>query len=260
MSQQALDVSVGKPRAAGGIYAGETSIPAPTDATTALSQALVNLGYVSEDGLVNSIEASTENVTAWGGDTVLTVRTSRNETFTWTFIQTNDAVMSEVYGPDNVSTGSNNSLTVLHNSRDLPRRLYVFEILMTNDRVKRIVVPNAQITEVGDVTYVDGEAIGYEVTLSAFPDDAGNTAYEYIAEFAGGADPAVLATGAEAGAPGVWTPPGSLVPTNLPALYGSGITADPATIWDVGEYVLVRSGASAHWDGSAWVAGESPGA
>ena len=59
--------------------------------------------------------------------------------------------------------------------------MYVFEILLTGDRVKRIVVPNAKITEVGDVSYVDGEPIGYEVTLSAFPDADGNTATEYIA-------------------------------------------------------------------------------
>lgn len=187
MSQSALEVSVGKPRAAGGIFAGDPEVDdVPTDATTALDAGLVNLGYVSEDGLVNGIETDTEDITAWGGDTVLTVRTSRTETFSWTFIQTNAAVMSEVYGPDNVEVGAGGALTVLHNSQELPRRLYVFEILMTGNRVKRIVVPNAQITEVGDVTYQDGEPIGYEVTLSAYPDADGNTAYEYIAEIAVG--------------------------------------------------------------------------
>ena len=59
--------------------------------------------------------------------------------------------------------------------------MYVYEVALTGNRVKRIVVPNAQITEVGDVTYVDGEPIGYEVTVSAYPDASGNTAYEYIA-------------------------------------------------------------------------------
>lgn len=181
MAQTALEVSVGKPRAAGGIFAGEPGEGVPTDATTALDPSLVNLGYVSDDGLVNGIEVSTEDITAWGGVTVLTVRTSRSETFAWTFIQTNAAVLAEVYGPDNV-TEEAGGLTVVHNNDELPRRLYVFEILMTGNRVKRIVVPNAQITEVGDVTYQDGEAIGYEVTLAAYPDENGNTAYEYIAE------------------------------------------------------------------------------
>lgn len=179
------NVSVGKPMAAGGIYAGETTLTAPTDATTALPAGLEGLGYVSDSGLTNSIETSTESIHAWGGDEVLRIRTSRSETFTWQFIETNAAVLAQVYGPDNV-TEDDGDLTVIHNSKELPRQLYVFEILMTGNRVKRIVVPQAQITEVGDVQYVDGEPIGYEVTLSCYPDAAGNTVYEYISEIVSG--------------------------------------------------------------------------
>lgn len=118
------------------------------------------------------------------------MRTSRSETFTFTFIETTPAVLEEVYGPENVTVEANGDIAVLHNARELPRRMYVFEILLSGNRVKRIVVPNALVTEVGDVTYVDGEAIGYEVTLSAFPDDEGNTAYEYIGDIVldGGSD------------------------------------------------------------------------
>ena len=180
------NVSVGKPQAAGGIYAGDPGDTMPTDATTALNSDFDGLGYVSEDGLTNSIEIDTENIVAWGGDTVLTVRTSRTETFAWTFIETNALVLAEVYGPENVIVGAGDELTVIHNGKELPRRAYVFEILMTGNKVKRIVVPNGQITEVGDVVYVDGEAIGYEVTLQTYPDADGNTAYEYISEIVTG--------------------------------------------------------------------------
>lgn len=185
MTLSSSEVSVGKPLAAGGIYAADTTETAPTDATSSLGSSFTNLGYVSDEGLTNGIETSVESITAWGGDTVLTINTSRSETFSWTFIQTNAAVLKQVYGPDNVSEGDG-ELTVLHNNKSLPRQLYVFEILMTGDRVKRIVVPSAQITEVGDVQYQDGEAIGYEVTLSCYPDDDGNTVIEYIAEIDGG--------------------------------------------------------------------------
>lgn len=178
----ATNVSVGKPRAAGGIFAAPPGSSLPTDATSDLDNAFVGLGYVSDAGLVNGVEVNTEDVVAWGGDTVLTIRTSRSETFSWTFIETNAAVMAEVYGPSNVTGTDQTELTVVHNNRELPSRAYVFEILMTGDRVKRIVVPNAKVTSVGDVSYVDGEPIGYEVTLGAFPDAQGNTAYEYIAE------------------------------------------------------------------------------
>ena len=183
MVQNAKNVSVGKPSAAGGIFAGATTITPPSDCRSTLPSGIKGLGYVSEDGLANSIETDTEDIIAWGGDKVLTVRTSRSETFTFTFIETNADVLAEVFGPDNVSVDdATGDITVLHNSKDLPARLYVFEILLTGNRVKRIVVPNALVTEVGEVTYVDGEAIGYEVTLGAFPDEDGNTAYEYIGE------------------------------------------------------------------------------
>lgn len=176
-------VTTGKPVAAGAISVGEANKNVPTDATTALKAGIVKLGYVSEDGLTNEIETDTENIVAWGGDTVLTIKTSRTETFTWTFIQTLDAdVLKEVFGPENITGTLESGLTVLHNSKDLPRRLYVFEMLMTGGYIKRIVVPNAQITEVGEIQYKDGDPVGYEVTLTCFPDAQGNTVTEYIAK------------------------------------------------------------------------------
>jgi len=179
------NVSVGKPMAAGGIHAAPAGTAAPTDATTALANDFVGLGYVSDEGLTNTIDISTQSINAWGGDEVLSVRTSRSESFSWTFIETNKAVMEQVYGPDNV-TEEAGALTVVHNNKELPRQVYVFEILMTGNKVKRIVVPNGQINEIGEVTYSDGEAIGYQVTLACFPDGSGNTVYEYIAALPSG--------------------------------------------------------------------------
>ena len=45
---------------------------------------------------------------------------------------------------------------------------------------KRMVLPKAKISSISDITYADGTAVGYEVTLEAFPDSSGNTHYEYI--------------------------------------------------------------------------------
>lgn len=174
------NVTVGKPSAAGGIFSAPITAAAPTDATAPLAEDFIGLGYVSEDGLTNTVEADTESVTAWGGDNVLTITTSRNETFTWSFIETNADVLKEVYGQENV-TDEGGAISVLHKNTPLPRRSYAFEILLSGDRVKRIYVPNAQITEIGDVVYVDGEAVAYEVTLSCYPDSQGVTVYEYIA-------------------------------------------------------------------------------
>ncbi|QPK80819.1 phage tail protein [Schaalia sp. ZJ405] len=176
-------VTAAKPVAAGAISAASIDAKVPTDASTELDAAFKRLGYVSEDGLTNGIEMDTEDVKDWGGDTVLVIRTSRTETFTWKFIQTLDPdVLAEVYGADNVKGTLETGLTVIHNSSELPRRAYVFEMLMTGGVIKRIVVPNSQITEIGEVVYTKGEPVGYEVTLMCYPDEAGNTVYEYLAK------------------------------------------------------------------------------
>lgn len=185
MANNAQNVSVGKPQAAGGIYSADVTATLPTDATSPLT-GFDSLGFVSDEGLTNAVEMDTESISAWGGETVLTVRTSRTETFSWTFIETNALVLAEVYGQDNVTVGVGGALTVLHNNAELPARQYVFEILMTGGRVKRIVVPLGTITEIGEVVYSDGEPIGYAVTLSTAPDEDGNTVIEYIAAIAGG--------------------------------------------------------------------------
>ena len=173
--------SVAKPVAAGAISSGTIKTTLPTDATTDLATGFVKLGYVSEDGLTNGLDQDVENVKAWGGDTILTVRTSRTETFKFTLVQALDVdVLKEVYGQDNVTGDLTTGITVKHNGNELPRRAFVIDMLMTGNAVKRIVVPFGQVTEFGDVTYVDGSVVGYETTVTCFPDAHGNTVYEYI--------------------------------------------------------------------------------
>lgn len=181
MANNAQNVSFGKPKATGAVFVAPAGTTLPTDATTALNAAFKGLGYVSEDGLVNSVETDTENVNAWGGDLVLVGQTSFSETFTVNLLETNADALKVYYGDDNVTvTGSN--ITITQNSEQLPTVVVVFELVLTGGRVKRIVVPNAQIVDrSGEITYVDGEPIAYPAVFTAYPDSNGNTHTEYIA-------------------------------------------------------------------------------
>ena len=69
------NVTTGKPKVAGAVFVAPTGTTLPTDATTALGTAFKELGYVSEDGVTNNNSPESENVKAWGGDTVLIRRT-----------------------------------------------------------------------------------------------------------------------------------------------------------------------------------------
>ena len=53
-------------------------------------------------------------------------------------------------------------------------------MILKNGAKKRIVLPRATLAALGDISYTDSAAVGYEVTLNAAPDSSGNTHYEYI--------------------------------------------------------------------------------
>jgi len=177
----AQNVSFGKPKATGAVFVAPAGTTVPTDATSELDVAFKGLGYVSEDGLVNSVETDTESVNAWGGDQVLVGQTTFAETFTVNLIETNPEALKVYYGEDNVTVDGDN-ITVNQKTAQLPECVVVFELVLTGGRVKRIVVPRAQIADrSGEITYVDGEAIAYPAAFTAYPDGNGTTHVEYIA-------------------------------------------------------------------------------
>lgn len=179
------NVSTGKGKVSGYAYVAPKGTAAPTDATTTLAATFVNLGYISEDGLTNSIETDIENKTDWNGDTVLTMTTSREETFQFTLMETKGAVLKEVFGDDNVditekSGDTPEAIVARGKNSERSDKVYVFEVVLTNNRIERIVVPKGKVTEVGEIAYQSGENLGYEITITALPDADGNTSYRYI--------------------------------------------------------------------------------
>ena len=174
-------VTSAKPKIGGAIYSAPLGTTLPTDATTELNEAFKALGYISEDGLTNENTASTENIKAWGGDIVDTVQTEKTDKFTYTLIESlNIDVLKEIYGKDNVTGDVTSGLTIKANTKELEQHSVVIEMVLKGGVLKRIVIPNGKIGEVGEIKYTDSEMVGFETTLNAFPDTDGNTHYEYI--------------------------------------------------------------------------------
>lgn len=176
------NVAAGKPKVGGAVSVAPTGTALPTDATTNLNSAFVNLGYISEDGMTQEITRDSENIKAWGGDTVLTSQTDFSETFSFTLIEIlNPDVKKVIFGDDNVTGDIATGLTAKVNSKELPARSFVVEMIQ-NSNLVRIVIPNGKVSELGEISYTDGEAAGYEVTITALPDATGNCSYEYTVE------------------------------------------------------------------------------
>ena len=180
-SNKVENVSVGKPKIGGAVFMAPLGSKLPTDAVTQLDQAFKCLGYCSEDGLVNANKVNTEKVKAWGGDTVVNTATEKEDTFKTKLIESlNEEVIKTVYGKNNVEGSLTAGLTIKVNSTQAEDFIFVVEMILKGGYVKRIVVPIASISELGDITYKDNEPIGYDLTLLALPDASGNTHYEYM--------------------------------------------------------------------------------
>ena len=186
MANTVTNVSVGKPKVGGAIYVAPTGTTLPTDPTTSLDGAFKCLGYCSEDGLTNDNSPESDTIKAWGGDTVLVLQTSKEDTFGFTLIEVlNTDVLKFIYGDSNVSGDLSTGITVKANSQEAEERVIVIDMILREHAVKRIVIPRGKVSEVGTITYADEDAIGYDTTVTCTPDSAENTHYEYIKRTSG---------------------------------------------------------------------------
>ena len=175
-------VTAAKPSTGGAVHTAALGTTLPTDALTALSSdTYTSMGYISTDGLKQTITKTSTSVKAWGGDVVLYIDQGREDTFTCTFIEgLNPDVLALVHGDDNVSGDLSTGITVKVNSDEQDARAWVVDMIMKNGALKRICIPNAVITAIAEVSYNEQGAVGYQVTIGTLPDSSGYRYYEYV--------------------------------------------------------------------------------
>lgn len=181
MANVATNVTAGKPKTTGAIWVAPLGSTLPTDTATPLDAAFKCLGFCSDDGLTNGTELESETIKAWGGDTVLTIQTSKNDTFKFKLLEVlNEDVLKFVFGSSNVTGTLATGLTVKANNSDVEEVSLVIDMILRDNTAKRIVLPDCKISEFGDLVYSDSEAVGYDITTTCMPDANANTHYEYL--------------------------------------------------------------------------------
>lgn len=176
------EIVFARPKTTGVFFAGATSATMPTDASTAIGSAFTEIGYVSNSGIVQTIDRSVVNLQDMGGDVVKILDESHSVQYRLTPLQFNQAVLTELFGSTNVTTDANGDVTaVAVNSTPLSDRSFIFDMLLSDQRMMRIVVPVGHLTATGDMTFRAGIVLNAEFTITAMPDSSGNKAYYYFA-------------------------------------------------------------------------------
>lgn len=183
MTNNSANVSAAKPKVEGAIWWAPAGTALPTNASTDLAETFQGVGYVSEDGLTEKESRTYEKFKAWGGDTVASSQTEYSKSYTFKMLETNEATMKARYGTENVTATGGKVTQVKHNANELPEGVWVIEMIIAG-RIVRKVMPKAKIEEIGDITYNDGNLVGYEVTLGLLPDANGDYEIDYYAEVA----------------------------------------------------------------------------
>ena len=161
-----------------------TTIPTLADITKAavtINQAFTGDEYVSEDGLTLSPSISTTDIKDWSGATVRKVLESFDGTLSWTMISTNEGALGIAFGSEHVtavaaSTAHGAQVEAALGAYLPEEQAWVF-LMKDGDARIVIAVPDGQITSVGDVTFASNAAVGWQVTLSCYPDANGNSIY-----------------------------------------------------------------------------------
>lgn len=178
-TNNAANVSSAKGVKGGYLYVALAGTPLPTDIDAKLDANFKVLGFLNEDGYVETIETDSEDMVDMNGDLMDTETTSRVESATFTLAEIKAGTLKFMYGSNNV-TDENGLITVKHNGNSSDEWSVVLELVLKNNRRWRKCIPLARIDELGDLTLAVAELAGREITAKYLTDKDGNTCYDYI--------------------------------------------------------------------------------
>lgn len=160
----------------GKCYVGATTATAPTASDSTLT-GFTELGYVSADGIAHALDKSTNQIRAWqDASLVREVVTEATETFSFSLLETNEAVL-ELYFGATMTAGK----IEVNPAATGGRKSFVIDVV-DGDKVIRHYIPSGEVLAVEAQTIANGEALMYGVTVTAYA-TAGRTSDAFFSEF-----------------------------------------------------------------------------
>lgn len=159
-------------------YRAPLGTPLPTNPTSPWNAAFEELGYFSEDGITEARSDDWNAIRAWQNRTIVRqLLTGSDSTFAFSLLETT-AVGLETYHSGSIMTDTGGVATIEVYEPTEDHFAFGFDVL-DGDVHMRIVVPDGQVTEVGEVVYKNGEALMYPLTITARSDENGLVAIKY---------------------------------------------------------------------------------
>lgn len=155
----------------GDVLVAAVGVTAPTDTTTdwlSVDADWEPLGLLSEDGLTEGRDADSNDMRAWGGILVRTVRSNEKRTFKVAVLENSDVVF-HLLNPGS-SSETIGGITTRDIKASVPDpRAFGFE-KRDGYITSRIVVPRGEVTEVGEAVANEQGIESREITVTVYPD------------------------------------------------------------------------------------------
>jgi hypothetical protein len=173
----ALDSDNVRVAVTGAVYAAPAGTSAPTASDSTLNQAFADLGYVHSDGISENIDKTTNQIRSWqDGSLVREIVSEGTYSVEFTLIETKEEVLELYYGVSVV-----NGEVDIDPRKTGGRKSFVIDVV-DGDSVERTYIPAGEVTSVGERTLASGEAIGYQVTITAYADESSDVAIKWFSD------------------------------------------------------------------------------
>lgn len=166
----------------GAVYRAPVGTALPTSADDLINVAFEDHGYISQDGVAETIDEQTTDVYAWQNvDLVRKLQTTHDVTYAFSALEVNETTLTSYYGVNdgsNVTTATDTTIEVRGGQG--VRAPWVLDFIDGDKRHVRVVIPDGQVTARGGVTRNATNAVEMPITITAYPDSTGTKAYIYV--------------------------------------------------------------------------------